>query len=224
MSLRRCSDGGTVVRYPVGGNIDKVGELRGGDRGHVEASVRVTDGGRGELELSFLSFGFRLSSQPLTTTKETFFRSRSPLISPSAISHLANTQPRNERARDLVSFALPHSPRPSTSLPSSRMVPLPPILKSRSPVVIALLTLSALFYLIHWTYFSLSAEDLLIVKIDAARPIRGRFPSWFGNSDVVGPSPWDYEPTWDGSGGRKRRVLFLTGQSTERKERRKVTS
>lgn len=92
------------------------------------------------------------------------------------------------------------------------MVALPPILKSRPPLVIALLSLSAFLYLIHRTFFALSAEDLRIVRIDAARPIRGRFPSWYGNSDVVGPSPWDFEPTWDGSKGRKRRVLFLTGE------------
>jgi len=92
------------------------------------------------------------------------------------------------------------------------MVPLPPILKSRPSVVIVLLSLSSLLYLIHRTFFQLSADELRIVRIDAARPIRGRFPSWYGNPDLVGPSPWDVEPAWDGSEGRKRRVLFLTGE------------
>nr|XP_019043618.1 hypothetical protein I302_08198 [Kwoniella bestiolae CBS 10118]OCF22548.1 hypothetical protein I302_08198 [Kwoniella bestiolae CBS 10118] len=38
---------------------------------------------------------------------------------------------------------------------------------------------------------------------------RGKWPSWWGNPDVVGRSPWDHQPVPLGE-GEKRRFLFLT--------------
>jgi hypothetical protein len=40
--------------------------------------------------------------------------------------------------------------------------------------------------------------------------VEDHWPEWWGNVDVVGPSPYDFAP----AGGGKKRVLFLTGGSS----------
>jgi hypothetical protein len=101
------------------------------------------------------------------------------------------------------------------------MLRIPPALRPVLPY--GLFAASLLLLLYHHL-----SEPVRLLELDQlaaleARPVNGRFPSWYGQPELVGPSPYDWEARWEpkevvgargGQGGRKRRVLFLTGQST----------
>jgi hypothetical protein len=104
---------------------------------------------------------------------------------------------------------------------------LPPALRSRQGLAALALILGSLFLLYsHASNTSARHQLQTIQATDELRPIKGRFPSWYGNPDVVGFSPWDFDGSeaakWDGkAGGRKKRVLFLTGKLISERRGRK---
>ncbi|CDZ97915.1 hypothetical protein [Phaffia rhodozyma] len=75
--------------------------------------------------------------------------------------------------------------------------------------VILVLGSICLFYVHSSLRTDIQTQSSLIEK-QQARPIKGRFPAWYGNPEIVGASPWDYQVKWNGEEGRKKRVLFLT--------------
>lgn len=100
------------------------------------------------------------------------------------------------------------------------MLRIPPAIRPVVPY--GLFAASVLLLLYH--HLSESVRQLQVDQIAALeqRPVDGRFPSWYGQPEVVGPSPYDWEARWEpkevvgargGQGGRKRRVLFLTGEA-----------
>lgn len=100
--------------------------------------------------------------------------------------------------------------RPPWLLPVYQNSPLHS-LSPRQLLPLVLLTVSVMFFACHHLAHRLLEPEVfdLVRQADLARPIHGRFPEWFGNPDVVGPSPWDFAPTVSAE-GRRTRVLFLT--------------
>jgi hypothetical protein len=101
------------------------------------------------------------------------------------------------------------------------MLRIPPALRPVLPY--GLFAASLLLLLYHHLSEPVRLLELGQLAALEARPVNGRFPSWYGQPELVGPSPYDWEARWEpkevvgargGQGGRKRRVLFLTGQST----------
>jgi hypothetical protein len=100
------------------------------------------------------------------------------------------------------------------------MLHVPPSVRPLLPY--GLLAASLLLLLHHHYALPSKLAQLDQIAVLDQRPINGRFPSWYGNPDEVGLSPWDWTTNWEpkevvgarGSlGGRKRRLLFLTGTS-----------
>lgn len=78
-------------------------------------------------------------------------------------------------------------------------------------VLTALFGLLSLYLLyLHSSYQTQLDQQAYTLRFQLARPIQGRFPTWYGNPAQVGNSPWDYQLAGHGD-GRKKRVLFLTG-------------
>lgn len=99
------------------------------------------------------------------------------------------------------------------------MIRIPPALRPLLPY--GLLAVASLLLLHHHLTGPGRLLELGQIAALEQRPVNGRFPSWYGSPDIVGLSPYDWQPAWepeevDGArgvlGGRKRRLLFLTGE------------